>query len=103
MRLRLYLSVPAAPADAPPDLHLFIAVRKLRRGRHMGFEGSYGFGHDAVTRGWLNVTHRLADAERSTPWLPVSRHDIAEPLPPAKSCPWTWSSCHPPRSSEPAT
>ena len=87
MRVRLYLSVPAAPGKATPDPHLFVAVRKLRRGRHVGFEGSYGFGHDVVTRGWLNVSHRLADAERSTPWLPVSRHDIAEPLTPGNIVP----------------
>lgn len=84
MRLRLYVSVLAQEDGADSDTHLFVAVRKLRGNRYVGFEGSYGFGLDVVTRGLLNLSHRLPDEERSTPWQPVSRHDVAEPLAPGE-------------------
>jgi hypothetical protein len=50
MTLRLHVEV----RDAA-ELLLFAGVRKLRAGREMTFEGSYGFGRDLVTRGWLRV------------------------------------------------
>jgi uncharacterized protein len=56
------------------DACLFFGVRKLRAGEHVVFEGSYGFGHDLVTRGWLRLSHRELDVEQSTEWRPVHKH-----------------------------
>lgn len=62
MKLRLYLEVQGAD-----DVHLFAGVRKFRGGRHVGFEGSYGFPSDMVTKGWLKASMRRLDEERSEP------------------------------------
>ncbi|MGA2600005.1 MAG: CocE/NonD family hydrolase C-terminal non-catalytic domain-containing protein, partial [Bryobacteraceae bacterium] len=45
------------------DAHLFVAVRKFRGGRHVCFQGSFGFGRDVVTKGWLRVAHRRGRPE----------------------------------------
>jgi uncharacterized protein len=74
MKLRLHLE--ARGAD---DLVVFAGVRKLRGGREVVFEGSYGFGRDMVTRGFLKASHRRLD-ESSTPERPVLRHDREEKL-----------------------
>ena len=68
--LRLHLDVRGG-AD---DVHLFAAIDKLRGGRRVPFEGSYGFGRDAVTSGWLKASHRELDPARSRPFEPVHRH-----------------------------
>lgn len=77
MKLRLH--VEARGAD---DLLVFAAVRKLRDGREVFFEGSYGWGRDLVTRGWLKVSHRRTDPSRSQPWRPWLTHDREEKLVP---------------------
>lgn len=79
MKLRLH--VEARGAD---DLLLFAGVRKLRDGREITFEGSYGFGRDLVTRGWLRASHRALDAAHTTAWRPVHTHARAEPLAPGQ-------------------
>ena len=79
MALRLHLEV----RDAS-DVLLFVAVRKLRGGREVGFEGSYGFTRAPVTVGWLRASHRRLDPDRSEPWLPVHPHDREEPLAPGE-------------------
>jgi hypothetical protein len=79
MKLRLH--VEARGAD---DLLLFVGVRKLRDGREIVFEGSYGFGRDLVTRGWLKASHRQVDELRSAPWRPFLRHDREEKLAPGE-------------------
>jgi hypothetical protein len=48
------------------------------------FEGSYGFGLDRVTSGWLKLSHRLLDAELSRPFEPVHRDDATRPLAPGE-------------------
>ena len=62
------------------DVHLFVGVRKLRGGRHVVFEGSYGFGYYMVTRGWLKVSLRRLGEEHPEPWRPVHPYDTREPL-----------------------
>jgi predicted acyl esterase len=79
MALRLPLAV--AGAD---DVALFAGVRKLRNGRHVGFEGSYGFGWDMVTKGWQKASHRALDAELSEPWWPVHADDAEQKLLPGE-------------------
>jgi predicted acyl esterase len=63
------------------DANLFAAVRKLRGDQHFPFEGSSGFGHDVVTKGWLRVAHRRIDPTRSEPHRPVLPCERPEPLP----------------------
>ena len=75
MTVRLDVSVEGA-ADAT----LLAAVRLRRDGREVPLEGSYGFDRDVVTHGWLRVSHRALDAERSLDWLPVQAHTAAQPV-----------------------
>ena len=56
MALRLW--VEAGDAD---DIDLFAGVEKWRGRRYVPFEGSYGFGRDRVTTGWLKVSLRALD------------------------------------------
>jgi uncharacterized protein len=39
--------------------------------------------HAPIAQGWLRASHRALDPEQSRPFLPVHRHDRAEPLTPA--------------------
>ncbi|HLH23078.1 MAG TPA: CocE/NonD family hydrolase [Chloroflexota bacterium] len=82
MALRLHVAVEGAN-----DACLFVGVRKLRGGRHVVFEGSYGFGYDLVTRGWLRLSHRRLDPARSEPWRPWLTHETPEPLAPGAIVP----------------
>jgi hypothetical protein len=51
MALRLRVSLEGAE-----DANLFAGVEKWSAGRFVPFEGSYGFGLDRVTTGWLKLT-----------------------------------------------
>jgi predicted acyl esterase len=75
MSLRLHVEVRGAD-----DVNLFVAVDKLRDGRRVPFEGSYGFGLDQMTHGWLKASHREVDRVRSRPFEPVHTHASATPL-----------------------
>lgn len=79
MKLRLYVSLLEGE-----DLCLFAGVRKLRGQQHVVFEGSFGFGHDLVTRGWLRLSQRQLDPLRSTPAVPVHAHQRRCPMPPGE-------------------
>src|SRR5262249_17219246 len=74
MKLVVYVSV----ADTN-DVQLFAGVRKLREGKHVTFEGSYGFAYDLVTKGWLKASLRQINQELSRPGQP--EHDFAVPQP----------------------
>ena len=78
MALRIHLRL-----DGADDMAVFAGVRKRRAGRVVGFEGSYGFTHALVTCGWLKVSHRAIDVERSLPWAPFHPHTRAVPLRPS--------------------
>jgi putative CocE/NonD family hydrolase len=82
MALRVHVEVRGAD-----DVSLFAGVRKLRGGRHMVFEGSYGFGWDMVTKGWQKASHRRLDAALSESWWPVHAHDLEEKLTPGEIVP----------------
>jgi putative CocE/NonD family hydrolase len=77
MALRLFLELRRAE-----DVYLFVGVQKLRAGRVVPFEGSYGYGFDRVTTGWLKASLRKLDSARSTPWRPVHTYDEFQPLKP---------------------
>jgi uncharacterized protein len=66
------------------DANLFVGVEKWRAGRRVPFEGSYGYGLDRVTTGWLKASHRALDAEASHDWAPVHTHLEPQPLPPGE-------------------
>ncbi len=66
------------------DVSLFVAVDKYRRGKRVPFEGSYGFGRDHVTTGWLKASHRSLDPGRSRPFEPVHTHVDPQPLKPGE-------------------
>ncbi len=67
------------------DVALFAGLRKLRAGRHVTFEGSYGFAYDMVARGWLRASHRELDQALSEPWWPVHTHADSRPLAPGEA------------------
>jgi len=51
-------------------------------GRHVPFEGSYGFGRDRVSTGWQKAALRALDDRASRPGLPVHTFTDREPLQP---------------------
>ena len=82
MALRLFVE-----ARQAEDVYLFVGVQKLHAGRVVPFEGSYGYGFDRVTTGWLKATLRKLDPDRSTPWRPVHTYDEAQPVEPGEVVP----------------
>ena len=53
----------------------------------MFFEGSYGFGCDMLSHGWLKASHRELDEARSEPFRPVHTHRTARPFAPGEVAP----------------
>ncbi len=66
------------------DANLFVGVEKWRGGERVALEGSYGYGLDRVTTGWLKLSLRELDRERSRPWEPVHTYLNPQPLPPGE-------------------
>lgn len=62
------------------DCNLFVAVEKWRSGRYVPFEGSFGFGLDHVTTGWLKLSHRALDQASSRSFAPVHTHAESRPV-----------------------
>lgn len=79
MLLTLHLSI-----DAGDDLSVFAAVRKLRDGREVTFEGSYGFLGDTVSHGILLASQRAVDPDRSRPGERFHPHTSRQPLVPGE-------------------
>ena len=75
MALTLFVSVGGAT-----DVDLFVGVEKWCGKRYVPFEGSYGFGRDRVTTGWLKASLRALDPDRSRPFEPVPTFARREPL-----------------------
>ncbi len=70
VRLKLYVST-----DESDDLDLFIALEKLdAAGQPVGFTHYGTFENGPVALGWLRVSHRALDPQRSTHFLPVLAH-----------------------------
>jgi hypothetical protein len=81
VKLRLWVSSSGDDAD------LFAIVRKLdAEGREVTFPGSTGPGFPAAY-GWLRVSHRKLDTERSTPFRPFHTHDELRKLAPGEIVP----------------
>jgi predicted acyl esterase len=75
MSLRLFVEV-----HGTDDVYLFVGVEKWRGTKFVPFEGSYGFGRDRVTSGWLKASLRGLDENLSRPFEPVPRFDTYYPL-----------------------
>ncbi|OCT15153.1 acyl esterase [Paenibacillus pectinilyticus] len=70
MKLKLWVS-----ADDADDMDLFIGIKKFDR--HDNEVLLPGFNHienGQVAQGWLRVSHRELDTEKSTPYQPVLKH-----------------------------
>jgi putative CocE/NonD family hydrolase len=79
MALRLWLQ-----ADGADDVNLFAGVEKWRGRAYVPFEGSYGFGRDRITTGWLKASLRALDEPGSRPFDPVPALTRREPLAPGQ-------------------
>ena len=70
-------------ADGADDMDLFVAVTKLDRdGAPVDFPFANVLDRGPVALGWLRVSHRLLDPERTTmdrPWHPHTREDLLRP------------------------
>lgn len=70
IKLHLFVS-----ADVADDLDLFVAIEKLdTQGQRVGFTHYAIFEDGPLALGWLRISHRELDAERSTDYLPVLAH-----------------------------
>jgi uncharacterized protein len=82
MALRLLVETRGAA-----DINLFAGVEKWRRRSYVGFEGSYGFGRDRITTGWLKASLRELDQQASRPYEPVPACTRRQPLTPGQVVP----------------
>ncbi len=70
MKLRLWVE-----ADGADDLDLFVAVQKFDANGDIVPFAYYGqFEDGPVALGWLRVSHRELDEQKSTPFQPVLKH-----------------------------
>ena len=79
MSLRLFVEV-----HGTDDVDLFAGVEKWRGTTFVPFEGSYGFGRDRITSGWLKASMRALDEQLSRPFEPVPKLDNRHPLRPGE-------------------
>jgi putative CocE/NonD family hydrolase len=83
MTLRLWVST-----SAGDDMDLFVLLRKLdAMGNEVYFYGYNGFDRDGVAKGWLRVSHRALDRERSRPGRPWHTHAQRQPVKPGDVVP----------------
>ena len=70
MKLKLWVQ-----ADGSDDMDLFVAIEKIDRAGYIvpfAFFGNHDDG--PVALGWLRVSHRELDEEKSTPYQPFHKH-----------------------------
>ena len=82
MALRLWVE-----AQGADDIDLFAGVEKWRGNTYVPFEGSYGFGRDRITTGWLKTSLRALDEQNSRPFDPVPTFSHPQPLAPGQVVP----------------
>ncbi len=76
MKLKLWVE-----AEGARDMDLFVAVKKYdAQGEEVTFYGKAGYARSPVALGWLRVSQRELDPERSTPAQPVLAHERSLPL-----------------------
>ena len=70
MKLKLWVQ-----ADGSDDMDLFVAIEKIDRAGYLVLFPFFGNHDDGpVALGWLRVSHRELDQEKSTPYQPVHKH-----------------------------
>ena len=70
MKLKLWVST-----SKGSDMDLFVAVKKLNtKGEEVHFYAKTGYTKGPVAMGWLRVSERELDEEKSRPWQPVLTH-----------------------------
>jgi len=83
MTLKLWVST-----SEGDDMDLFVVLRKFgATGKEVYFYGYNGFARDGVAKGWLRVSHRALDDERSRPGRPWHTHQQRQPLRPGEIVP----------------
>jgi predicted acyl esterase len=83
MKVRLWVEARAEREGAacPDDMILCVFVDKRdRQGNSVRFNGAVGSSDDMVTRGYLRISRRDLDTDRSRDWLPVLRGDTERKL-----------------------
>jgi predicted acyl esterase len=76
MKLKLWVSI-----EEGNDMDLFVSVDKLNAaGDVVHFYAKMGYNKGPVAMGWLRVSQRALDTERSTPAQPWLLHDKALPV-----------------------
>jgi predicted acyl esterase len=82
-KLRLWVST-----NESDDLDLFIVLRKFTaKGKEVFFCGYNGYEKDAVAKGWLRVSHRALDPQKSRPSRPYHTHERVEKIAPGEIVP----------------
>ncbi|HGH0777946.1 TPA: CocE/NonD family hydrolase [Staphylococcus pseudintermedius] len=83
--MKLKLWVVAEEAD---DMDVFAGIKKLdRRGEEVHFPDFNHIEHGQVATGWLRVSHRALDHDRSTPLQPWHTHQHEDKLTPGEVVP----------------
>lgn len=82
MALRLWVE-----AHGADDIDLFAGVEKWRGRTYVPFEGSYGFGRDRITTGWLKASLRTLDEDGTRPFEPVPTFAHRQTLAPGQIVP----------------
>jgi predicted acyl esterase len=81
MKLRLWVA-----AVGSDDMDLFVAIQKLdREGEIVPFVFYANYDDGPVALGWLRVSHRALDEDKSTPQRPVHLHTGEQRLRPGES------------------
>jgi len=71
MKLKLWVS-----ADGSDDMDLFVGIKKFdRRGKEVYMADFNHHEQGQVATGWLRVSHRERDVEKSTPFQPWLKHE----------------------------
>lgn len=74
--LKLFVSSSTTEADIFATIHLYDPT-----GREVLFSSAFE-PHAPLTQGWLRLSQRATDPDRSLPWRPWHRHDVEQPLTP---------------------
>lgn len=83
MKLKLWVR-----ADGSDDMDLFVAIEKIdKAGYPVPFPWFGNHDDGPVALGWLRVSHRELDEERSTPYQPVHKHEREIKLHPGEIVP----------------
>ncbi|MBT5051366.1 MAG: CocE/NonD family hydrolase [Rhodospirillaceae bacterium] len=83
MKLKLWVS-----AEGADDLDLHVGIKKFdRHGNEKFFADFQHVEKGLAASGWLRVSHRELDAEKSTPWQPWLKHERMLKLQPGEIVP----------------